>query len=120
MGLAPADCGLYEVLAGEVALSHALMMDSRSSALLLPSARPINQSAALFSTGVFAELLAHLKRNCDLVVIHAGIDDAKVLALYSDAVLLAVSKQRAHGPEVLDAVDVLSQQGSNAALVLAG
>jgi succinoglycan biosynthesis transport protein ExoP len=120
MGLEPARNGLLEVLSGKVALSRALKMDSRSSALLLPIAKPIPRSADLFATSVFADLLSHLKRSCDFVVIQAGVDDAKILALYSDAVLLAVSRTRTHQPEVLRAVEAFVRQGSNTAVVLAG
>jgi polysaccharide biosynthesis transport protein len=119
MGLEPGRSGLLEVLTGKIALSRALKMDSRSSALLLPSVRPVTQSAALFATGVFAELLSHLRRSCDLVVIHAGTDDAKILALYSDLVLVSVSKARTHRPEARRTVEAFMRQGSNAAVVLA-
>jgi Mrp family chromosome partitioning ATPase len=120
MGLPPAMHGLVEALSGRVALSQAFQVDPRSSALVLPCTKSIGEPSDVFSTPVFAELLTHLRRNCDLVVIPARLREVHALAAQVDGVLLVVPKARMHRAEVLVAVRDIARQGGKAALILAG
>ena len=109
MGLPPANVGLADVLDGRMALSRSFQRDPRSYALVLSgSQRPVD-AGALFSSPPMAELVQHLKRTCDLVIIDAPAvfagNEARVIASLCDATLMVVAEAR---PTVADAIGALT------------
>ncbi|HTQ14321.1 MAG TPA: polysaccharide biosynthesis tyrosine autokinase [Rhizomicrobium sp.] len=122
LGAAPARAGLMEVLGGKAPLSQAMQRDARSGALVLSPAWAPRDPLAVLATRQMADLLAHLRGSCDLVLIDAppvlAAAETNVLARFSDAVALIVR----HAPAtVVDgAVDALAaHQSPPVALVIA-
>ena len=123
MGLAPAQIGIVEVLNGHAPLSRALLMDPRSNAFVLSCARPVKDPAHVWTAPQFAQLIQHLKKTCDLVVIDAPpaqSDAAGLIAHSSDAVVMAVARTRAHQPGIANAVYHMASQPTPVGIVLAG
>ncbi len=123
MGLAPALTGMAEVLAGRVALSRALLMDPRSNAFVLSCAKPLKDPAVVWSSQQYAQLLAHLKKTCDLIVIDAPpaqTPEAKLIARSADAVVMVVARDRAHQPQIANAVYDMARQAVPLGVALTG
>ncbi len=123
MGLAPALRGIIEVLRRQTALSSALLMDPRSNAFVLSCARPVRDAAPVWSSPQFAQLVAHLRKNCDLVVIDAPLalsPDMPLLAAAADGIVMVVARNRAHEPGVANAVFAVAQLTTPMGIALAG
>ena len=123
MGLAPALRGIIEVLRRQTALSTALLMDPRSNAFVLSCARPVRDAAPVWSSPQFAQLVAHLRKNCDLVIIDAPVaqsPDMPLLAAAADGVVMVVARNRAHEPGVASAVFAMAQLPTPMGIALAG
>ncbi|HEX3672823.1 MAG TPA: polysaccharide biosynthesis tyrosine autokinase [Rhizomicrobium sp.] len=106
--------GLMEVLGHKASLSQALMRDARSQAFVLSPAWPPRDPMPVLASRQMAELLTHLRRSCDLVLIDAPpvltAAETRVLVHLSDAVALVV--RNASPESVLGAVDMLAASGS--------
>ncbi len=102
MGLGPVRYGLLELLTGTVPLSRSFCRDPRSTALLLSVGRPANNPGAVLASAKMAELVAHLRRTCDVVIIDAPAlfagREARSLARLSDAVLVVARAETARQP----------------------
>jgi succinoglycan biosynthesis transport protein ExoP len=123
MGLVPNGAGLVEVLAGKVPLSRALRMDPRSNAFVLAASHPVREPAQVLFTPIFAQLVAHLRRTSDLIVIEmpaARAGEAQALARTADGVLLVVGRTRAHEPAAQGAIDTLTRSRTPFGVALAG
>ncbi len=92
MGIGPLRFGLVELLSGTAQLSRSFCRDPRSPALVLSCARPPRNTGAVLASAKMAELVAHLRRSCDVVILDApalaGGQDARALAPLCDAILV--------------------------------
>ncbi len=84
--------GLVAALTGRLRLSQCFFRDTRSPAFLLACSQGLQNPAQLLASPAMAQLVAHLRNACDLVVIDSGAvlaaNDAVQLARLSDTVLL--------------------------------
>jgi uncharacterized protein involved in exopolysaccharide biosynthesis/Mrp family chromosome partitioning ATPase len=123
IGLAPALRGIVEVLSRQSALSQTLLMDPRSNAFVLSCAKPVRDPAPVWQSAQFLQLVAHLKKSCDLVVIDAPAAQApetRPLAEAADGVVMVVARNRAHEPGVAQAVYAVAQLRTPVGIALAG
>jgi succinoglycan biosynthesis transport protein ExoP len=118
MGLHPPMAGLIDVLSGRAPLGQAIQVDPRSNASILSAAKPYLDSHAVFASPLFAELLAHLKKGCQLVVIHAPTNEAMMLERYADAIVILVDKRRLHTERAIQAVQDFAPAGNRVGVVL--
>jgi polysaccharide biosynthesis transport protein len=92
MGLGPIRFGLVELLKGTVPLSRAFCRDTRSPALVLSSSHPLRNPDVVLASAKMAELVAHLRRTCDVVIIDAPSllagPQTQALARLADALLV--------------------------------
>jgi uncharacterized protein involved in exopolysaccharide biosynthesis len=117
LGLAPGHAGLMEVLGNKMPLSAALQRDPRSQAFVLSPAWRPRDPAAVLASRQMADLVTHLRKSCDLVLIDASPGaDTQILARLADAVALVVQENRATPDAVMNAVDTLN---APVALILA-
>lgn len=96
-GIPAARYGLIEALTGRVPLAHALCRDPRSQARVLGVTTRAGDANAVLVSARMANLVAHLRRSCDLVILDAppaGPSLGAVSAL-SDAVLVVARDMRA-------------------------
>ena len=104
---------LVDVLAGTALLSQAFAKDSRSPALVLSGTRQRMDPAAAFASPRMNELLTHLRKTCDLIIVDTpavfNSGAASVLAAAADGVLMVVQTPR---EAVGQAIDRLNQSGS--------
>ncbi|HEY2068840.1 MAG TPA: exopolysaccharide transport family protein [Rhizomicrobium sp.] len=102
LGLRLAPAGLMEVLGGKAPLSSALQRDARSQAFVLSPAWQTRDPAAVLGSRQMANLMGHLRRSCDLVLIDAppvlAAGELPILAHLSDAIALVAT-----GPGSADA-----------------
>jgi Mrp family chromosome partitioning ATPase len=105
--------GLIEVLRGSVTLNRALTRDPRSAVLLLSSAAPSRDPAAALASPRMAELFAHLRRICDLVIVAAPpvqtVREAPYFTKLSDAVVMVARPEEGPGPNLPNALRALAQ-----------
>lgn len=123
IGLAPALRGIVEVLSRQSALSQTLLMDPRSNAFVLSCAKPVRDPAPVWQSAQFQQLVAHLKKSCDLVVIDAPAAQApetRPLVEAADGVVMVVARNRAHEPGVAQAVYAVAQLRTPVGIALAG
>jgi uncharacterized protein involved in exopolysaccharide biosynthesis/Mrp family chromosome partitioning ATPase len=123
MGLAPTQVGIVEVLTGQAPLSRALLMDPRSNAFVLSCAKPVRDPVPVWTAPQFAQLIAHLKTTCDLIVIDAPpaqSEAARLIAHSADAVVMAVARTKAHQPGIANAVYQMAAQPTPVGIVLVG
>jgi uncharacterized protein involved in exopolysaccharide biosynthesis len=118
MGLQPPGAGLIEVLGGRAPLAKAVQIDPRSNASVLSASKPYLDSQAVFAAPLFSELLTHLKRNCQLIVVHAPAREAMMLQPFADAVVVLVDRRRAHTEETVRAVQDFAPAGRRVGVVL--
>lgn len=121
MGLAPAQAGIVEVLNGHVPLSRALLMDPRSNAFVLSCARPVKDPSLVWMSPQYAQLIAHLKKTCDLIVVDAPAAQTaatRIAARSADAVVMVVARGRAHQPGIADAVYQMAAQPTPVGIAL--
>jgi Mrp family chromosome partitioning ATPase len=89
MGLDRDRSGLLEVLSGARPLTRGVARDSRSNALVMTSAAPPRNPAALWAAEQTRLFLEHLRRTCDFVVIDGPADaEAPAISRLADAVLV--------------------------------
>ncbi|MGH6878343.1 MAG: GumC family protein [Rhizomicrobium sp.] len=89
MGIDRGRSGLLDVLRGSQPLSRAAAKDVRSPALVLAGAAPPSDPAALWTARETRDLLDHLRKSCDFVVIDAPADaETPAIARLADAVLV--------------------------------
>lgn len=114
LGAAPVRAGLMEVLGGRAPLSQALARDPRSHAMVLSPVWAPRDPMGVVATRQMADLLGHLRRSCDLVLIDAPpvlmAAETCVLANLSDAVALIV--RNADDDTVDGAVEALAGNNS--------
>jgi len=94
LGFASVPRGALEVVTGAAPLSRSLFKDPRSAVLALSgTGRAANPAQVLASNGM-AQLIAHLRRTCDLVIIDAppvlGSHEARFVPPLADAVMMVV------------------------------
>jgi polysaccharide biosynthesis transport protein len=112
LGVHPSNFGMTEALQGKVALSRVFQRDSRSGALLLMATRPLLDPRAALNAPRTAELFAHLKTMCDLVIIDAPsvleAPETPYLTRLSDAVVLVTRQDESRGSAFGRALSALS------------
>ncbi|HEV2651260.1 MAG TPA: exopolysaccharide transport family protein [Rhizomicrobium sp.] len=112
LGVHPSNPGMTDALQGKVALSRVFQRDSRSGALLLMATRPLLDPRAALNAPRTAELFAHLKTMCDLVIIDApsvlGAPETPYLTRLSDAVVLVTRQDERHSSAFGRALSALS------------
>ena len=90
--LAPSRYGLVELLTGTSSLARALRRDPRSYASALSVARPRGDGAAVLASAKMADLIAHLRRSCDVVIVDApplfSGDEMLALGRLADALVV--------------------------------
>jgi polysaccharide biosynthesis transport protein len=105
--------GLAEVVTGAAPVSRSLARDARSNVLLLSWAARPARLRELLSSQRMAQLMAHLRASCDLVVVDAppvrAPESAAYLAL-TDAVLFVAGTEPHAQPAAVDALAVLAAQ----------
>ncbi len=105
--------GLVDVLSGKARLSQAFQRDPQSNALVLSGARMAVNPQNVFASRPMAQLVQHLRKSCDLVIVDApavfGGTETRALAPLCDATLMVVAEPR---PAVSDAIDSLMQARS--------
>jgi uncharacterized protein involved in exopolysaccharide biosynthesis len=105
--------GLTEVLAGRAPLSHGLVKDSRSGALLLGPAERRSDAVRVLGSVQLAQLVRHLRQVCDLLVISAppvlSPGGTQILARHADAVMLVARADVKPRAAVSQAVDTLAR-----------
>jgi Mrp family chromosome partitioning ATPase len=89
MGLDRNRSGLLDVLSGARPLARAVARDSHSNALVMTSAAPPRNPAALWAAEQTRVFLEHLRKTCDFVVIDAPANaEAPAISRLADAVLV--------------------------------
>jgi Mrp family chromosome partitioning ATPase len=92
MGLGQAPFGVIEMLRGKASLSRTLRKDPRSKALLLSAALPVRDASRVLASAKMAQLMGHLRRTCDVVIVDApalaAFGEARMVAGLSDVVLV--------------------------------
>ena len=90
-GIGAVRFGLVEALTGAVPLSRAFCRDPRSPVQILSVAQRPADPAAVLASAKMAALIAHLRRNCDLVIVDAppifAARELRSLAALCDAVI---------------------------------
>ncbi|MGQ0741136.1 MAG: GumC family protein [Alphaproteobacteria bacterium] len=108
--------GLADVLAAAAPLSRTMFRDPRSPVLMLAGMRKAPNAARLLESGNFAQLIAHLRRRADMVIVDAppvlGADRLRFVVPIADAVLLAVCWEGAGRPAVDSAIGALAAMRS--------
>jgi uncharacterized protein involved in exopolysaccharide biosynthesis/Mrp family chromosome partitioning ATPase len=88
--------GLVAALTGRLRLSQCFFRDTRSAAIMLACSQGLPNPSQILASPAMAQLVAHLRGACDLVVIDSGpvlaSNDATQLARLSD-VALVVSRR---------------------------
>ena len=84
--------GLVAALTGRLRLSQCFFRDTRSAAIMLACTQGLPNPSQILASPAMAQLVAHLRGACDLVVIDAGpvlaSNDAAQLAPLSDIALV--------------------------------
>jgi len=108
MGVGPIRFGLVELLKGTAPLSRAFCRDARSPALVLAPSHPVRHPDVVLASAKMAELIAHLRRTCDIVIIDAPSvlagPQTQALARLSDALLVVAPVDRQPRVEALAAL----------------
>jgi polysaccharide biosynthesis transport protein len=122
MGLGPQKQGLLELLTGSVPMSRAFLRDARSNALVVSPIQPARDPAAVLGSAKMANLITHLRRTCDVIIVNApslfAVAETQALARLSDAVLI-VSREESL-PQSAAAIESLADsQMTPLGLVLA-
>jgi polysaccharide biosynthesis transport protein len=105
--------GLIEVLGGKTTLNRALQRDPRSTALILATAQPARDPDAVIASPKVAELVSHLRKIADFVVVAAppvlGSTEAPGFARLSDAVVMVARPEERPLPGLGRALQTLAQ-----------
>jgi Mrp family chromosome partitioning ATPase len=115
--------GLSEVLAGRAPLSRSLVKDQKSRVLLLAPSEARADAQRVLGSAQLAQLIAHLRRSCDLLFVVAPpvltSNSASVVARQADAVMLVTRLDPNPRPEVSLAVASLAPARRPVGMVLA-
>jgi Mrp family chromosome partitioning ATPase len=107
---------MLDVLAGAAPLSRALAKDARSNTLILASARRARDPAQMLASASMAQLMAHLRQTCDLVIVDAAplltANDSRFVLPYADAVVMVVRWDGRARPSVNSAIGALGAMRS--------
>jgi succinoglycan biosynthesis transport protein ExoP len=97
MGLGPQRSGLIELLSGRAPLANAFVRDARSNALVISPVQPSRDPFAVLASAKMADLIAHLRRSCDLVIFNApplaASRELQALGRLSDSVLVVTREE---------------------------
>jgi Mrp family chromosome partitioning ATPase len=108
MGVGPIRLGLVDLLKGTAPLSRVLCRDPRSPALVLSASHPVRNPATVLASAKMAELIGHLRRTCDIVIVDAPSllagPQTQALARLSDALLVVARTDRQPSVEALSAL----------------
>jgi uncharacterized protein involved in exopolysaccharide biosynthesis len=108
MGVGPIRFGLVDLLKGTVPLSRAFCRDARSPALVLSASQPLRSPAAVLASAKMAELVGHLRRTCDIVIIDAPSllagAQTQAMARVSDVLLVVARTDMQPSVEALSAL----------------
>jgi Mrp family chromosome partitioning ATPase len=111
--------GLVAALTGRLRLSQCFFRDTRSAAIMLACTQGLPNPSQILASPAMAQLVAHLRGACDLVVIDSGpvlaTNDAGQLARLSDLTLLVCN--RAPRETIAQAMRELGGTASQVALV---
>lgn len=111
--------GLVAALTGRLRLSQCFFRDTRSAAIMLACTQGLPNPSQILASPAMAQLVAHLRGACDLVVIDSGpvlaTNDAAQLARLSDVTLLVCN--RAPRETIAQAMRELGGTASQVALV---
>ena len=107
---------MLDVLAGAAPLSRAVAKDARSNALVLASARRARDPAQMLASRSMAQLMAHLRQTCDLVIVDTppllAASDAQFVFPFVDAVMMVVRWDGATRPSIDSAIGALGAMRS--------
>ena len=120
-GLGTPQAGLLEVLRGTVPLNTALTRDSHSNAFVLSPAQRFPDPGRVWASPEMARLIAHLRQNCDLVIVDAGplsSGAAPSILGFADVVLLVARWNGAPRPDLDYALGTLKRQNRSTGVVL--
>lgn len=88
--------GLVAALTGRLRLSQCFFRDTRSGAIMLACSQGLQNPSQILASPAMAQLVAHLRRACDLVVIDVApvlaANDAAQLARLSDIALVVANR----------------------------
>jgi Mrp family chromosome partitioning ATPase len=109
MGVGRIRFGLVELLAGRAPpLSRVFCRDVRSPALVLSASRPTSHAAQVLASAKMAELVGHLRRTSDIVIVDApqlsAAQQAQAVARLSDALLVVARTDRQPSVQALSAL----------------
>lgn len=111
--------GLVAALTGRLRLSQCFFRDTRSAAIMLACSQGLPNPSQILASPAMAQLVAHLRGACDLVVIDAApvlaANDAAQLARLSDVALLV--SNRTPRETLAQAMQELGGTGPQVALV---
>ncbi len=114
--------GLLDVLRGSTTINQALTRDSRSNALLLGIPQPSQNPAAALESPRMAELFAHMRKICDLVIVAAppvpDSREASALSRLCDAVVMVAHPEERPRPKLGQALQTLFAQSAPVGMVL--
>ena len=79
-GIGPVRFGVVETLLGRAPLARAVCRDPRSNAQVLCAAQPVRDAAHVLASARMANLVAHLARACDVVILDAPAGGVERLA----------------------------------------
>lgn len=108
--------GLGEYLAGEAEVSDIIAETSTPGLLVIPAGRAHLDAAQGFASSRFAQLVEHIRANCDLAVIDTAPllprIDASLIGRLSDGAVLVVGRDRATKPQLLSGMEALAPAGT--------
>jgi len=114
--------GLLEVLAGEVSLKDALVLDESTGVMVLPVGKSSHDTADLLTGAAMDKLIAELRQTYDLIVIDAPpvlpIAEARSLATKADAVVFVVRWRKTAEQAVRTALRLLPRDQTRIAGIL--
>jgi capsular exopolysaccharide synthesis family protein len=119
LGVARAEDGLVEVLAGEVDLAHAIRRDRYTSMDLLPIAGTFSSPVELLATRSMQRLVEVLRQHYDLVIVNTPsvrvFPEAQRMAQLADTSLLVLNWDETSRSALVESVRILHQAGAHIA-----
>ncbi len=116
MGLGPAPRDMLDVLTGASPLSRSMAKDARSNAYVLANTRRARNPAHMLASPAMAQLMAHLRQRCDLVIVVTApilaAADARYVLPLADAVMMVVRWDGNVRPSVDGAIGALGAMRS--------
>lgn len=109
--------GLTEVLAGEISLDEALVVDSESGVVILPSGHDVPNPANLLQSQKMRDVLNDLRQRFDLILVDTpailAISDGLVAASISDATVMMIRWEKTPREVAGSTIQQLRQAGAN-------